>query len=137
MDLHGNIEFMLFEKQLEKLEDINNNEDPVGFFVSINKDDMFTRIACRKVLTLKEVNKQRTNKMIEEKSQEPLVLDITLSNDINFLDKLYILLVKYPGKRVLKLSINSTLQNVLINTSIKVNDEVLKELKAFDEISVA
>jgi len=137
MDLHGNIEFMLFEKQLEKLEDINNNEDPVGFFVSINKDDMFTRIACRKVLTLKEVNKQKTNKMIEEKSQEPLVLDITLSNDINFLDKLYILLVKYPGKRVLKLSINSTLQNVLINTSIKVNDEVLEELKAFDEISVA
>jgi len=128
---------MLFEKQLEKLEDINNNEDPVGFFVSINKGDMFTRIACRKVLTLKEVNKQKTNKMIEEKSQEPLVLDITLSNDINFLDKLYILLVKYPGKRVLKLSINSTLQNVLINTSIKVNDEVLEELKAFDEISVA
>jgi hypothetical protein len=98
---------------------------------------MFTRIACRKVLTLKEVNKQKTNKMIEEKLQEPLVLDITLSNDINFLDKLYILLVKYPGKRVLKLSINSTLQNVLINTSIKVNDEVLEELKAFDEISVA
>jgi DNA polymerase-3 subunit alpha len=43
MDFHGNMEFMVFAKTLQKLEMLDL-EQPVGFVVKIERNDQGTRL---------------------------------------------------------------------------------------------
>ncbi len=68
MDLHGNIELMLFENRIKELEedfgiDLKNPSDsePIAFKVKISKDENFTRMNILKIESLKDA-KKRENK---------------------------------------------------------------------------
>jgi len=135
LDLHGNIELMLF---LDHLKDLENNFDlnkPIAFKVRVNRDGDFTRLNILKIETLKEAKKERVKIKKEEKhtqmpeDEEPLVLAIDLMPDSKVIEELYCLAERHPGKRPLELHIRSKLADVVIESQIYVSEMILKEAK--------
>ncbi|MDY0117540.1 MAG: DNA polymerase III subunit alpha, partial [Sulfurimonadaceae bacterium] len=131
MDFHGNIEIMLFSDKLEQLQAMDLDE-PIAFKVKITHTEMFTRTSVLKMMTLKEAKKEskKTKTEIMEKPQEPLVLKIRLDEDMGVLEDLYNLVRQNPGKRELKIIIVSKLQNVLIDSSLGVDNKIIPALEA-------
>jgi DNA polymerase III subunit alpha len=129
MDLHGNIEFMVFEKMLLQLEGINL-EEPIGFKVSVNKDDQFTRIAARKILSLKEVGKEKVKQKIIEKIYEPIIIALPMSDTTQSLNDLNTLIRKNSGLHPIHIIIKSKLQDIFIQTGLTANKEIINEVNA-------
>jgi DNA polymerase-3 subunit alpha len=129
---------MLFSDKLEKLEEMNLDE-PIAFKVKVTHTEMFTRTSVTKIMTLKEVKKEskKVSTKIVEKPQEPLVLRLHLEHDVARLEELYRLIRRYPGSRPLKLNIVSKLQNVVIESAIRVNNAIMEELVKLEDIDVA
>ncbi len=138
MDFHGNIEVMLFSDKLEELEAMDL-EEPVAFKVKVTHTEMFTRTSVTKIMTLKEAKKEcrKTQTKIVEKPQEPLVIRLKLEHDTARLEELYRLVRRYPGNRPLRLTIVSKLQNVVIDSGIRVNNEIMEALAKLDDVDVA
>ena len=138
MDFHGNIEIMLFSDRLEELETMDLTE-PVALKVRIAHNDTRTNINCQKLLTLKDAAKEskKVTTKIVEKPQEPLNLRLHLQHDTQRLEELYRLVRSHPGKRPLKLTIVSKLQNVVIDSGIRVSNEIVEELSGFADVDVA
>ena len=137
MDFHGDIEIMLFADKLEQLENMDRDE-PIAFKAKITHTEMFTRIGVIKIMTLKEASDEtkKTKKEIREKPQEPLQLRVKLDEDTKILEELYTLVRRYPGSRELKLIITSKLQNVIIDSAIRVNTNIIKELDGNKDIDI-
>ncbi len=133
MDFHGNIEFMIFEKMLNKIEDFDLDE-PKAFKVQINKDEQFTRIRVLKIMTLEESKKEHITTKIEEKPKDPLFVKIKLSSEIDILNRLYNLVNDYRGSRELKLIISSKREDVVFDLHQKVNDKIIDEISKICEI---
>jgi DNA polymerase-3 subunit alpha len=137
MDFHGNIEVMLFSDKLDELQAMDLNE-PIAFKVKITHTEMFTRISVLKIMTLKDAKKEskKTKTEIREKPQEPLNLSIRLDENMRVLEDLYVLVRKNPGSRPLKLTIVSKLQNVVIDSSIRVDNKLLLALEGNEFVDV-
>ncbi|MBD3824241.1 MAG: DNA polymerase III subunit alpha [Epsilonproteobacteria bacterium] len=139
MDFHGNIEVMLFEDKLKELQDMDL-EEPIAMKVRIAHTDMFTRISVMKLLTIKEAKKEskkvKTEVAVVEVPLEPLNLGIRLSERMGALENLYALVRQHPGRRELKLTIISKLQNVVIDSSIKVGDGLIAALEGNEDIDI-
>ncbi len=137
MDFHGNIEVMLFSDKLEELTQMNLNE-PIAIKVKVTHTDMFTRTNVVKIMTLKEAKKetQKTKKEVQEKPQEPIALSIKLDSDMRVLEELYRAVRQNPGNRELKLTIVSKLQNVLINSAIRVSSKLLEALDGNEFVDI-
>ena len=71
-----------------------------------------------------------------EKPQEPLHVSIRLNDSTKELEELYTLVRAHPGRRSLKLSIVSKLQNVLIDSAIGVDNSILEELNRLEFINI-
>ena len=138
MDFHGNIEMMLFSDKLEQLEHMDLDE-PVAFKVKVTHTEMFTRISVVKIFTLKEVKKEakKVQTKIREIPQEPLVVTVRLSRDLARLEELYRLIRQNPGSRQLKLCITSKLQNVVLDSAIRVDNKIIPELEKLMDVNVA
>jgi DNA polymerase-3 subunit alpha len=138
MDFHGNLEVMLFSDKLEELEAMNLDE-PIAFKVKVTHTEMFTRTSVTKIMTLKEVKKEskKVSTKIMEKPQEPLTLRLHLDNGVERLEELYRLVRRHPGTRPLKLNIVSKLQNVVIDSAIRVNNSIMEELASLTDVDVA
>ncbi len=138
MDFHGNIEMMLFSDKLDQLATMDL-EEPVAFKVKVTQHpDFGARISVVKIFTLKELKKEskKVTTTIQEKPQEPLVLTIEMSDDTRVLENLYQLIRQNPGRRSIKLNIVSKLQNVVIDSAIRVDNKVLEALAEMDEVSI-
>ena len=100
---------------------------------------MFTRTSVTKIMSLKEVKKEskKVTTKIVEKPQEPLVLRLHLDHGVERLDELYRLVRRHPGTRPLKLTIVSKLQNVVIESAIRVNNSIMEELGELADVDVA
>jgi DNA polymerase-3 subunit alpha len=138
MDLHGNLEMMLFEGELNKLEDFDK-ELPVAFSVRIRKDENNgVSLGVNKVLSLEDSKKEKTNITIQEKKEPPLVVAFNIKSDTCILQELYKLSKNYYGKRELHIEIqNDFNQTVKIETKIYVNNEIANELSKIKELIVA
>ena len=138
MDFHGNLEVMLFSDKLEELEAMDFDE-PIAFKVKVSHTEMFTRINVTKIMSLKAVKKEskKISTKIIEKPQEPLVLRLRLDHDTARLEALYHLVRRHPGTRPLQLNIVSKLQNVVIDSGIRVNSSIMEDLVAFADVDVA
>jgi DNA polymerase-3 subunit alpha len=134
MDIHGNIELMLFENQLKELNDGFNIENPIAFKVKITKDGEFTKINVLKIESLKDAKKERVKVKKEEKFIPEVILP-TLSLAINLLpdsrviEDLFCLAQRYPGKHPLNLHIKSKLTDVIIESRMKVSQMIIEEAK--------
>ncbi|HQS66150.1 MAG TPA: DNA polymerase III subunit alpha [Sulfuricurvum sp.] len=137
MDFHGNIEMMLFTDKLEQLEKMDQDE-PIAFKVKVTHTEMFTRISVTKIMTLSEAKKEakKVETKIVEAPQEPLVLRIRLSDNLEPLEKLYTLVRRNPGRRALKLIIVSKLADVVIDSAIRIDNKVLEELSGLENVDV-
>ena len=137
MDFHGNIEVMLFSDKLEELEKMDLDE-PIAFKVKVTHTEMFTRISVSKIMTLAEAKKEakKVETKIVEAPQEPLLLRIRLSENLESLEKLYTLVRRHPGRRPIKLTIVSKLCDVVIDSAIRVDNKLLEELTGLEDIDV-
>ena len=129
MDFHGNIEIMLFSDKLEQLSEMDL-EEPVAFKAKITHTEMFTRIGVSKIMTLKQAAKEtkKVKKEVREKPLDPIHLAIRLDENTEILDELYTIVRQNPGNRELKLTIISKLQNIIIDSSIRVDTKILSAL---------
>jgi len=60
MDYHGSFEFMVFKDMLEKFENLDKNE-PIAIKCYIEKNGDFTRISCKKVMSLDEAIEEKVD----------------------------------------------------------------------------
>ena len=137
MDFHGNIEIMLFSDKLEQLAEMHLGE-PVAFKAKITHTEMFTRMGVTKIMTLKEAKKEckKVKKEVREIPEEPLNLAIRLDSDAKILDELYSLIRQNPGSRPLKIIITAKLQNVVIDSAIRVNNNIVKALEGNEFVDI-
>ncbi len=138
MDFHGNIEMMLFSDKLEQLEQMDL-EEPVAFKVKVTHTEMFTRISVVKIFTLDTVKREAKKVVtkIVEKPPEMLKIRLRMDKSTELLEELYRLVRRYPGNRPLQLNIVSKLQNVVIDSAIRVDTKVIEELERYEAIDVA
>jgi len=134
MDLHGNIELMLFENRLKELEEYFDMTKPISFKVKIVKDGDFIRMNILKIESLKDAKKEKIKVKKEEKHtpepvQPPLILALNLMPDAKTVEDLMCLVERYPGKRPLELHIKSKLADVIIESKMKVSEMILEEAK--------
>ncbi len=136
LDFHGNIELTVFEKMLNELEK-RDLDKPLGFKVEISKDEQFTRMRVLKIVELEEAKKEKVEIKREEKPAEPIQIKITLSENKEILDKLYELITKHPGNRPVHIIISSKLQDVIIESSFRVNENIKESLNEIASIEAA
>jgi len=134
MDLHGNIELMLFENRLKELEEDFDLSKPIAFKVKITKDGDFTRMNILKIESIKDAKKEKIKVRKEEKhtpepEQPPLILALNLMPDAKIAEELFCLAEKYPGNRPLELHIKSKLADVIVESRIKVSELIVEEAK--------
>lgn len=134
MDMHGNIELMLFEKHLKELKEDFDLTKPIAFKVKITKDGDFTRMNILNISSMKDAKKTKIKvekevKHVEEPEQPPLILALNLMPDAKIVEELMCLVDKYPGKRPLELHIKSKLADVIIESKMKVSDLIMEEAK--------
>jgi DNA polymerase-3 subunit alpha len=137
MDFHGNIEIMLFSDKLEKLSEMDQ-EEPIAFKGRITHTDFGPRISISKIMTLKEAKKEckKVKTEVRELPQEPLNLSIRLDSDMGVLEDLYTLVRQNPGNRPLKLTITAKLQNVIIDSAIRVDSKIITALEGNEHIDI-
>ena len=134
MDLHGNIELMLFENRLKELEEDFDTTKPIAFKVKITKDGDFTRMNILKIESLKDAKKEKVKVKKEQKhtpepDQPPLILALNLMPDAKIVEELICLVDRYPGKYPLELIVKSPEADVIIESKMKVSREILDEVK--------
>ncbi len=134
MDLHGNIELMLFESRLKELEEDFDLSKPIAFKVKITKDRDFTRMNILKISNIKDAKKTKVKvekeiKHVEEPEQPPLILKLNLMPDSKTIEELLCLVERHPGKRPLELHIKSKLADVIIESKMKVSELIVEEAK--------
>jgi DNA polymerase-3 subunit alpha len=145
MDLHGNIELMLFENRLKELDEDFDLTKPIAFKVKITKDGDFTRMNIMKISNIKDAKKTKVKvekevKHVPEPEQPPLILSLNLMPDAKTVEELMCLVERHPGKRPLELHIKSKLADVIIESKMKVSElivEEAKEIGVFMEESLA
>jgi len=138
MDLHGNLEFTIFEKHLNQLEAFDL-EKPLAFKAKIQKNEKFTRMNILKIESLADATKEKINIKRKQEEfpltpQEPIILSIDLTPDIKVLEELFCLAEKHSGNRPLQLHICSKDTEVILESKICVNETLLEEIKEIDLI---
>ncbi len=136
MDFHGNIEITLFSKHLDKIQTMNK-EEPICLKVAITRDDRGINKRVLKIVNLKDAKKEKLNTKAIEVIQEPKTLIIDFAKDSSVLEDLYRLVRENPGDRPLKLVISSKLQDIVLETYLKVSDEIDEKIKSIELVKVA
>jgi len=139
MDFHGNIEMMIFEKMMVQLQMMDQNR-PVVFKVTISKDDRGHNIKVNKILELENAKKEKIEikkEVIQEKPKSPIFVKLELSESTNVLEELHQLVQKYPGNAPLKLILSSKLQDVILESKLWVNENIVNELEKVTALKVA
>jgi len=146
VDLSGNIDCMVFEKQLQKLNSLNL-EKPLGLNLEITTDDEKQRITCKSVLSLEEAKKNKNGKktvinelISEEKKEEikedPTVIRLMPQEHYDTLEELYSLLKTNHGRSEVQLMINSKLVDIKMRTYIKINPAIKEEIEKLEGVEV-
>ncbi|UCM99330.1 DNA polymerase III subunit alpha [Sulfurimonas sp. SWIR-19] len=137
MDFHGNIEIMLFSDKLEQLSEMDL-EEPVAFKARVTHTDFGPRLNVTKLMTLKQAKKEtkKVKTEIQEAPPEPINLAVRLSSNFDVLEKLYTIIRQNPGNRPLKVTIVSKLHNVVIDSAIHVNSQLISALEGNEFVDI-
>ena len=126
---------MLFSDFLDQLEKMDT-EEPVAFKAQITKDDQFTRISVRKLMTLDEAGTAKIKSKKAEITYDPITLSLPLGDDGTILDKLVELVRRTPGGHPVNLVVRSKLQDIRIETRLSVAPEIEAKLSDAPELGV-
>jgi len=115
MDLHGKIDVMIFERDLEKLQEFNL-EEPIAIKAQVDKAGEFLRITCRKIMSLEEAKEEKG----AVKNEITVIQREIGENYEEDLLKIYNELNKNPGDKKAILLITTPFGfSLRINTNIK------------------
>ena len=128
LDFHGTVEFMLFEDKLKELKESFDLKEPIAFKVRISKTEQFTRMNVLKIETIYEAQKEKVKIKQKEEPVLPLTIAVPLSDDESIMHKLFDIVVNNQGKRELKILVKSKLADIELESGIKVNDNLEKEI---------
>jgi DNA polymerase-3 subunit alpha len=138
MDLHGNIELMLFEDRIKELNEDFDLSKPIAFKVRAKIDDFGVKFNLLKIESLKEAKTEKLKKGKKvEKELPPLNVAIEFSNDDKILYDLFEIISKNQGKREIILTIKSKLGDIELDSSYYVNNNVEGILKELSGVQVA
>ncbi|MGA1933254.1 DNA polymerase III subunit alpha [Arcobacter sp. YIC-464] len=139
MDLHGNIELMMFENRLKELEDdfgidLRNPSDsePIAFKVRISKDENFTRMNILKIESLLDAKKEKVKTKQVEKIEPPLTVAIPFDDKDDVMFKLFDIIANNQGRREFKLLVKSKLADIELETGFKVTSNVENLIKQIE-----
>ena len=133
LDLHGNIELLLFESKLKELEELNQ-EKPIAFKVKVVKDGDFTKMNVLKVETLEEAKKERVSK--PQKPLTPMKLYIKYNNNTDRLYKLFEIVSNNQGKQQLYIIVQSDYGDIELKTGFFIDSKVESLCQNLDWVSV-
>ena len=137
MDLHGNIEFMLFENRIEELEENFDLTKPIAFKVKVKIDDFGVKFNVVKIESLKDAKKEKiAKKNIEPKVEPALILAVDFQQKDTTLMKLFDVVANNQGKRPLKIIIKSKLKDIEIDSAFHVTKIVEELASKIDGVNV-
>ncbi len=129
LDLHGNIELMLFENRLKELEDDFDLNEPLAFKVRVTKDGDFTRLNLLKLESLKDAQKDKVKTKHVEKQEPPITIALPFNDNDELMYKLFDLVANNQGKRELKILVKSKLGDIELDTGFKVSNVVEERIE--------
>ena len=102
MDFHGKIDLMVFERDLETLEQLNKDE-PLAFKAKVEKLGEFLRITTRKILSLEEAKGE-----VAAIKEESILIEREIGKNFEEdLLKIYNEIIKNPGNKRVDLFIKT------------------------------
>jgi DNA polymerase-3 subunit alpha len=132
LDLHGNIEIMLFSDKLTQLQQNFDLDEPIAFKVKINKNENFTRMAVLKIESIKEAKKEKID-IIKEIKRDPnpptIYIYIDLTKDKRVVERLHSVVENNRGYSPLKLILKSEKESILIESQMGVSKDIIDEVK--------
>jgi DNA polymerase-3 subunit alpha len=135
LDLHGNIELMLFEDRMKELEKFDQ-EEPIAFKVRISKNGDFTRMNILKIETLDQAKKEKVKQKKVIKDEPPVTIALNYDKSDELVYKLYELAVNNQGRAPLNIMVKSKLKDIVVETGIKVNNDFENLIKPLDSVFV-
>ena len=132
MDLHGNVELMLFEDRIKELNEDFDLTKPIAFKVRAKVNDFGVQLNLLKIETLKEAKTEKLKTKKKEIKLDPLNVAVEFSNDDKIIYDIFEIVSRNQGKRELKLTIKSKLGDIELDSAYYINNNVealLKELK--------
>ncbi|VAY86442.1 DNA polymerase III alpha subunit [hydrothermal vent metagenome] len=136
MDLHGNIELMLFEDKLKLLDTDFDISKPIAFKVQAKVNDFGVQLSLKKIQAIEDAKKEKL------KVKKPAVVESTLNIVINYRDdydilfKIYEIISQNQGKRSVMITIKSKLGDVEIDSGYYVNTKVKSALEALNGVYI-
>ncbi len=125
LDLHGNIELMLFEDKIKELREDFNLDEPIAFKVRITQDEQFgAKMSLRKIEDLKDAKKEKLKVHKVVKVEPPLTIALPFDNKEETIFRLFDLVANNQGKRELKILIKSKLADIELESGFKVNNNL-------------
>jgi len=135
MDLHGNIELMLFEDRIKELREDFDLSKPIAFKVGVKIDDFGTKFSLKKIESLRDAKSEKLKKGKRvEKVQTPLNIAIEFSEDDKIVYELFDIISQNQGKREVTLTIKSKLGDVELDSGYYVNANVENLLKGLSGV---
>jgi DNA polymerase III subunit alpha len=133
MDFHGSVELMIFDDHVKTLEGMNL-EEPVVITINVSKNEQYTRVNARKILTLDEAKKQKVD--IRKEKPKPVApkgieIEIGIEKDASLIDKIREFAANSPGDKRLVLKIVGEKESIRVDTKMMVSDEFMAKLSAF------
>ncbi len=130
LDLHGNIELMLFSDKLTQLQKKFNLEEPIAFKVKIAKSDSFTRVSVMKIESIREAKKEKIE-IIKERdvNPTPIFIYVDMGSGVELIERLHSLAEEYRGYSPLKLILKSDRESILIESRFRVSDMIMGEVE--------
>jgi DNA polymerase-3 subunit alpha len=124
MDLHGNIELMLFENHLKELEEDFDLSKPIAFKVRAKINDFGIQLSIKKIESLKDAKKEKIKTKQVQVEQKPLLVGIDYSDNIELMYELFEIIAHNQGKREIKLIFRSKLGEIELDCGYKINQNV-------------
>ena len=135
MDFHGNMEFMVFSKTLEKLQ-MMDLESPIGFKVKIERNEQGVRLLGEKVVNLKDAKKEKEKIKKVEEPLAPTKIRIELSENYKVLEELHKLVREHHGRSSVELIITSKLVDLKMKTYINIDPIIRADIEKLEGVEI-
>ena len=139
LDLHGNLEMVIFENQIKELE-AQDIQKPLAFACDLNKDGDFTKIKLNSIKTLDELKKlkkaRKNNKTSDPKNLQTINIHLPLNYDLVMLEQIQDKVKQNGGEHPLEIIIANAQEQVVLKSKFKVSLEFLSVMQDFAGIRV-
>jgi len=124
MDLHGNLELMLFENHLKELDEDFDLTKPIAFKVRAKVNDFGVQLSIKKIESLKDAKKEKIKTKQVQVAEKPLSIGIEYSDNEALMYELFEIIAHNQGKREVKLIFKSKLGDIELECGYKINSNV-------------